>query len=227
MRYGVHFMSARHVIDGFYVYVVTVVYGASRCSHAPCYNETTCTRYRNIKYISLIRYPSLFNTSASRGPWNNHNINMLHCHSFQLRVRKPITNVNFKHFNWNTPVRIQKLETLIRRHTVYSCLAYSGLMKNGVCQLFLRFAYWVTKSSVRWPDYELIRSKRQKRNFTAYVPHRNILPMHRKMRFHTKLKFEKFEELKFGKRFETFLYNAGYVFGITGSILTYRIFKWS
>ena len=34
-----------------------------------------------------------------------------------------------------------KLETLIRWHTVDSCLAYSGLMKNGVCQLFLKFAY--------------------------------------------------------------------------------------
>ena len=26
-------------------------------------------------------------------------------------------------------------------------------MKNGVCQLFLKFAYWVTEFWIRWPDY--------------------------------------------------------------------------
>ena len=65
MRYGVPFMSARHVIDAFYMYVVAVVYVASCCSHGPCFNETT--RCRSIKYSSLIRYPSLFNTSVFRG----------------------------------------------------------------------------------------------------------------------------------------------------------------
>ena len=55
-----------------------------------------------------------------------------------------------------TPISLskyKKLETLIRWHTVDSCLTYSGLMKNGVCQLFLKFAYWVTEFWIRWPDY--------------------------------------------------------------------------
>ena len=26
-------------------------------------------------------------------------------------------------------------------------------MENGVCQLFLKFAYWVTAFWIRWPDY--------------------------------------------------------------------------
>ena len=43
------------------------------------------------------------------------------------------------------------METLIRWHTVDSCLTYSGLVKNGVCQLFLKFAYWVTEFWIRWP----------------------------------------------------------------------------
>ena len=59
------FMSERYVIDAVYVYVVAVVYAASCCSHGPCYNETA--RCRNIKYISLTRYPSAFDTSAFRG----------------------------------------------------------------------------------------------------------------------------------------------------------------
>ena len=99
-------MSARHVIDALYAYVVAVVYAASCWSHGPCYNETT--RCGNIKYSSLIRYSSLFNTSAFRGSWNNHIINMLPWHSFQLRVWKPITNVNFQAFNLNFPFKIQK-----------------------------------------------------------------------------------------------------------------------
>ena len=41
--------------------------------------------------------------------------------------------------------KYKKLETLIRWHTVDSCLAYSGLMKNAVCQIFLKFSYWVTE----------------------------------------------------------------------------------
>ena len=41
--------------------------------------------------------------------------------------------------------KYKKLETLMRWHTADSCLAYNGLMKNGVCQLFLKFAYWVTE----------------------------------------------------------------------------------
>ena len=48
----------------------------------------------------------------------------------------------------------KKLERLIRWHTVDSWLVYSGLMKNGVCQLFLKFAYWVTAFWIRWPDYQ-------------------------------------------------------------------------
>ena len=52
--------------------------------------------------------------------------------------------------------KYKKLETLIRWHTVDSWLAYIGLMKNGVCQLFLKFAYWVTAFWIRWPDYALL-----------------------------------------------------------------------
>ena len=26
-------------------------------------------------------------------------------------------------------------------------------MKNGLCQLFLKFASWVTEFWIRWPDY--------------------------------------------------------------------------
>ena len=43
----------------------------------------------------------------------------------------------------------------MRWHTVDSCLACSGLMKNGICQLFLKFAYWVTAFWIRWPDYHV------------------------------------------------------------------------
>ena len=53
--------------------------------------------------------------------------------------------------------KYKKLDTLIRWHTVDSWLAYSWLMKNGVCQLFLKFAYWVTAFWIRWPDYKVIQ----------------------------------------------------------------------
>ena len=39
--------------------------------------------------------------------------------------------------------KYKRMETLMRWHAVDSCLAYSGLMANGVCQIFLKFAYWV------------------------------------------------------------------------------------
>ena len=62
---------------------------------------------------------------------------------------------HYKRQFWNflTQSKYKRIETLIRWHTVDSCLAYSGLMKNGVCQLFLEFAYWVTAFWIRWPDY--------------------------------------------------------------------------
>ena len=41
--------------------------------------------------------------------------------------------------------KYKKLDTLIQWHAIDTCLAYSGLMENGVCQLFLKFAYWITK----------------------------------------------------------------------------------
>ena len=153
MRYGMPFMNARHVINAVYVYVVGVVYAASCCSHGPCYNEPT--RCRNIKYSSLIRYPSVFNTSAFRSSWNNHIINMLPWQSFQLRVRKPITNVNFQAVSLKFPSQNTKnwrhLSDGIRLIHVWH-MAYSGLMNNGVCQLFLIFAFWVTEFWIRWPD---------------------------------------------------------------------------
>ena len=49
--------------------------------------------------------------------------------------------------------KYKKLGTLIQWHTVDSLLAYRGLMENGVCQLFLNFAYWVSAFWIRWPDY--------------------------------------------------------------------------
>ena len=39
--------------------------------------------------------------------------------------------------------KYKKLGTLIQWHMVGSCLAYSELMKNVVCQLVLKFAHWV------------------------------------------------------------------------------------
>ena len=48
--------------------------------------------------------------------------------------------------------KYQNLETLIRWHMMDSYLAYSGLMKNGVCQC--KFAYWVTAFCIRWPNKE-------------------------------------------------------------------------
>ena len=148
MRYRMPFMSARYVIDALYVHVVVVVYAASCSSHGPCYSETT--RCRNIKYSSLTRYPYLFDTSAFRDSWNNNSINILIStdgtkshHKRQFSCILPLISRS----------KYKKLETLIRWHTVDSCLAYSGLMKNGVCQLFLKFAYWVTELWIRWPDY--------------------------------------------------------------------------
>ena len=78
---------------------------------------------------------------------------MLPWHSFQQMLQKPITNVIFQAF-WLKLLSRNKnnLETLMQWHTVDSCLACSGLMKNGVCQLFLKFAYWVTAFWIRWPD---------------------------------------------------------------------------
>ena len=68
------------------------------------------------------------------------------------------TKAHYKRQFWSFLTQIsqskyKKLETLIRWHTVDSWLAYSGLMKNGVCQIFLKFAYWVTAFWIRWPDY--------------------------------------------------------------------------
>ena len=94
---GCLFMSVMwmFVINSLYVNVA-VVYAASCCSHGLCYNEIA--RCRNIKYNSLARYPSLFDASAFRGSWNDHSINILPWHSFQVRVLKPIANVNFQAF---------------------------------------------------------------------------------------------------------------------------------
>ena len=81
---------------------------------------------------------------------------MLPWHSFQLMVWKSITNVIFQAFLFKLPSQnINKLETLMRRHTVDSCLACSGLMTNGVCQLFLKFAYWVTAFWICRPGYTI------------------------------------------------------------------------
>ena len=33
------------------------------------------------------------------------------------------------------------METIIQWHTVESWMAYTGLIKNGVCQIYLKFAY--------------------------------------------------------------------------------------
>ena len=94
------------VIDALYVYVVGVVYAALCCNHEPCYNETT--RCRNIKYSSVTRYPYLFDTSAFRGPRNDHSINILPWHSFNWRDGNPLQTSIFKHFHSNFPVKIQK-----------------------------------------------------------------------------------------------------------------------
>ena len=147
-------MGARYVIDDFYVYAVAVVYATSCCSHGSCCYETTPCR--NTKHSSIARYPSLFDSSAFRGSWSNPIINILPWHSFQPRERQPITNVNFQAFNSNSQSKYTKLKTLTTWHTVDSCLAYSGLMKNGVCQLFFKFAYWVTEFWIRWLDYYII-----------------------------------------------------------------------
>ena len=77
-----------------------------------------------------------------------------HAHpQFYVSGKRPITNVNFKAFASNFRVKIQKkMETLIRWHTVDSCLTYNGLMRNGVCQFFLKCAYWLTQffNSMTW-----------------------------------------------------------------------------
>ena len=78
------------------LYVVAVVYAASCCSYEPWFNETAWCK--NIKYSSLRRYPSLFDTSTFRGSLNDHSINILTWHSFQLKVRNPIIHVNFQAF---------------------------------------------------------------------------------------------------------------------------------
>ena len=151
MRYRMLFMSAMYVINYLYMYIVAVVYAASCCSHGPCYNETA--RCRDIRYSSLTRYISLCNTSAFRGSWNDHRINILQWLSFQLRLLKPHYQRQFSSFlTLISQSKYRKLETHIWWHTVDSCLIYGGLMKNGVCQLFLKFAYWVTEFWIRWPD---------------------------------------------------------------------------
>ena len=69
------------------------------------------------------------------------------------------TKAHYKRQFWSfltliSQSKYKKLETLIRWHMVDSWLTYSGLMKNGVCQLFLKFAYWVTAFWIHWPDYK-------------------------------------------------------------------------
>ena len=149
-----HFMSmsARYMIDdALNVYVVEVVYAASCCSHEPCYNETA--QCKNIKYSSLRRYRSLFDTSAYRGSLNDHSINILPWRSMQLKVRKPIIYITFQAFwLYFSSQNTKKLEAPIRWHTVDSRLVNSGIMKNGICPLFLQFSYWVTELWIRWPD---------------------------------------------------------------------------
>ena len=107
----------------------------------------------DIKYSSLTRYPPLYNTSAFTNSWNNHRTNMLPWNALQLTVGKPTTNVKFKHFNSNFPVKTQKAETLIRWHTVDWCLVYNGLMKNGIRQISPKFANWATAFWLCWPLY--------------------------------------------------------------------------
>ena len=151
MRYGMPLMSSRCVIHVLYVYVVAVVYAALYCSHGPCYNETT--RCRNIKYSSLTRYPSLFDISAFRGSWNNHSINMLPWHSFHPRVRKPIINVNFEALWLISKSKYKNTGDTYPMAYGWFIIGIYWTNKNGVCQLFLKFAYWVAAFWIRWPDY--------------------------------------------------------------------------
>ena len=132
MGYGMPFMSARYVIYALYVCVVAVFYTASCCSHRPCYNETTWCR--NVEYSSLTGYPSFSVTLNSEA---HEIITLSICYRgtyFNWWYENPLQTSFFKHFDSSFPVKTQKVETLIRWHMVDSWLAYSGLMKNGVCR---------------------------------------------------------------------------------------------
>ena len=145
MRYGVRFISERYVICALYVYVFTVIYVASCCSYGPCYIENT--RCRNIGYSSLTRYPPYLIVLYSQ----THEI-----------IPGPIW-YHGTHFNrgYKSPLKLQfpRILTLTlsqkkkknRWHTGDSCLAFSVLMKTDACQLFLKFAYWVTAFWILWP----------------------------------------------------------------------------
>ena len=142
--YGMHFMSARYVIYALYVYVAVMLLAASCCSHGPCYNETTYCG--NITVSSLTRYPSYLMLHSEA----HEIITVSICyHGTHLTEG---TKVHHTRQFWSNSTLISqsKMETLIRWHKIDSCLAYSGLMKNCVCQLFLKFAYWVMAF---WPDY--------------------------------------------------------------------------